>query len=131
MEGIVETRLAPTARAPAQARRAVERLAGRLRPHEHQALQLLVSELVTNSVRHAELHPKQAIELEIRVRPDAVRVTVTDPGRGFVPPTAPPSPDQPTGWGLFLVQRVADRWGVRRDGQNEVWFELARAGLSA
>jgi anti-sigma regulatory factor (Ser/Thr protein kinase) len=127
MDGIIETRLAPTARAPAQARRAVERLAGRLRPYERHALQLLVSELVTNSVRHAELHPQQVIQLEIRVRPEAVRVSVSDPGQGFAPPTDPPSPHEPGGWGLFLVQRVADRWGVRRDGQNEVWFELARA----
>jgi anti-sigma regulatory factor (Ser/Thr protein kinase) len=128
MDGTIETRLAATTRAPAQARQAVERLAGRLRPDEHDALQLLVSELVTNSVRHAELHPGQLIDLEIRVRPDAVRVSVSDPGLGFAPPIASPSPDQPGGWGLFLVQRVADRWGVRRDGQNEVWFELARAG---
>ena len=32
-----------------------------------------------------------------------------------------------SGWGLFLVERLANRWGVRHDGDaTHVWFELRR-----
>jgi serine/threonine-protein kinase RsbW len=121
-------RLASTVRAPAEARGAVDRLAHRLRPEECEALQLLVSELVTNSVRHARLEGREWINVEIDLRPDAVRVTVSDPGPGFDPPSLTPRPHDTSGWGLFLVERVADRWGVHSDGPTEVWFELRRAG---
>lgn len=121
-------RLAPTLRAPAEARGAVERLAHRLRPKECEALQLLVSELVTNSVRHARLGRREWIDVQIELHPEAVRVTVSDPGRGFEPPSRTPRPHDTDGWGLFLVERVADRWGVNSDGRTQVWFELRRAG---
>ena len=48
-------------------------------------LQLLVSELVTNSVRHANLAPGERVELRVTVRPGSVRVEVEDPGPGFTP----------------------------------------------
>jgi hypothetical protein len=36
--------------------------------------------------------------------------------------------DENTGWGLYLVQRLADRWGVKQDGRSKrIWFELHRA----
>ena len=39
----------------------------------------------------------------------------------------PPREDR-SGWGLFLVQRLAERWGVHHgDGHTQVWFELPRA----
>jgi anti-sigma regulatory factor (Ser/Thr protein kinase) len=121
-------RLAPTARAPAEARSVVDGLAPPLRPNEVPAVRLLVSELVTNSVRHAELGADDWIDLQVAVAPDAVRVTVTDPGGGFVPPARPPHPTDPSGWGLTLVQRIADRWGISSDGRTQVWFELSRTG---
>jgi anti-sigma regulatory factor (Ser/Thr protein kinase) len=120
-------RLAPTARAPAKARGVVDRLAPPLRPEEVPAVRLLVSELVTNSVRHAGLDPNEWIDLQVDVDPDALRVTVTDPGGGFNPPARPPHPTEPSGWGLTLVQRMADRWGISSDGRTQVWFELRRA----
>lgn len=123
---MVEARLLPTARAPAEARGAVERLAGELRPAEFYALQLVVSELVTNSVRHADLDRDSWIDLQVEVEPGAVRGTVTDPGPGFDPSRQDPRPGEESGWGLFLVERLADRWGVYRNGRTRVWFELLR-----
>jgi anti-sigma regulatory factor (Ser/Thr protein kinase) len=125
--GGLDVRLAPTARAPAEARGLVDRLAPPLRPDEVLALRLLVSELVTNSVRHAGLDPDEWIDLQVDVTPHTVRVTVTDPGGGFQPPTRPSHPTDPSGWGLTLVQRMADRWGISSDGHTQVWFELHRA----
>lgn len=121
-------RLPATARAPAEARRAVARLGHALDERELQSLRLLVSELVTNSVRHGGLDPDDRIDLRVVVVPEAVRVSVTDPGGSFeARPQRRPRSGQPSGWGLFLVQRLADRWGVLTDGQTRVWFELCRS----
>jgi anti-sigma regulatory factor (Ser/Thr protein kinase) len=90
-------------------------------------LQLLVSELVTNSVTHADFDTGQRIELRVRVEPDHVRVEVQDPGPGFTP--KPRRTDDPldAGWGLYLVERIADRWGVRGGAPAVVWFEIGWA----
>jgi anti-sigma regulatory factor (Ser/Thr protein kinase) len=121
-------RLTATARAPAEARRAVGRFGRVLDEHELESLRLLVSELVTNSVRHAGLSPDDHIDLQVTVAPELVRVSVEDPGGRFeARPERRPRSRQPSGWGLFLVQRVADRWGVLTDGCTRVWFELRRS----
>ena len=90
-------------------------------------VRLLVSELVTNSVRHAQLGPEDSIRLKVEVDEQQVRVEVSDPGPGFDPPTDEPTPEQAaaSGWGIFFVKQLADRWGVERD-RSCVWFEIAR-----
>jgi anti-sigma regulatory factor (Ser/Thr protein kinase) len=89
-------------------------------------VRLLVSEVVTNSVKHAGAGPDDSITMEVVIRSDVVRIEVSDFGEGFEPPTPNPDPDQDAGWGLFLVEQIADRWGVRSEGGTSVWFELAR-----
>jgi hypothetical protein len=56
-----------------------------------------------------------------------VRAQVSDPGPGFAPTGRNQDLDEPGGWGLVLVESIAKRWGVERDGRTSVWFELARA----
>jgi serine/threonine-protein kinase RsbW len=95
------------------------------------ALLLLVSELVTNSVRHAGLREAERIRLRARSDEACAYVEVCDSGRsGRVPDKRRPSVDalEPGGLGLVLVDELADRWGVAR-GEDEtcVWFELACA----
>ena len=88
---------------------------------------LLVSELVTNSVRHAGLDASQPLQLSVGTEGDTVRVAVRDPGPGFRPPKAPTDPSHVGGWGLVLVDQLADQWGVKHDGKaNVVWCELKR-----
>jgi anti-sigma regulatory factor (Ser/Thr protein kinase) len=95
-------------------------------------VRLLISELVTNSIRHAKLGPDDWIDLHVDVEDGAVRVEVRDPGRGFDPdaipalgPSAgPPGPPDEHGWGLLLIRQIASRWGVQRNGQTRVWFEM-------
>jgi Histidine kinase-like ATPase domain len=63
---------------------------------------LLISELVTNSVRHAGLDASQPLQLSVAAEGDAVRIAVRDPGPGFRPPKAPTDPAHVGGWGLVL-----------------------------
>lgn len=88
---------------------------------------LLISELVTNSVRHAGLDATQPLQLSVTTSGNVVRVAVRDPGPGFRPPKAPADPGHVGGWGLVLVDQLAQRWGVEHDGEaNVVWCELRK-----
>ncbi len=90
-------------------------------------IRLLVSELVTNSVRHAQLGAEDSIRLKVALDDQRVRVEVADGGPGFDPPADDPTPEQAadSGWGIFFVKQLADRWGVDR-GEGRVWFEIER-----
>ncbi|HEV2813844.1 MAG TPA: ATP-binding protein [Solirubrobacteraceae bacterium] len=85
-------------------------------------LMLLVSELVTNAVRHART---DSFEVRLEVKPDCLRLEVHDDGGGFDPRIAP-SDDGSGGYGLYIVDRLADRWGVERDDGGLIWLELDR-----
>jgi anti-sigma regulatory factor (Ser/Thr protein kinase) len=85
---------------------------------------LLVSELVGNSMRHARLGPNDTIRVTAEVENGRLRVDVIDGGRGGGPPVAGgirPSPGAESGWGLYLVETLATRWG---HGAGRYWFEL-------
>lgn len=113
------------ARTPAAARRLVRCLDAILERATVDDLELMVTELVTNSVRHAGLGQHSWVQLELNVVPDLVRVEVIDPGRGFDPADRPTGTDiRGSGWGLYLVEQLADRWGVVHDAFTRVWFEL-------
>jgi anti-sigma regulatory factor (Ser/Thr protein kinase) len=88
-------------------------------------VRLLVSELVTNSVQHAQIAAEDSIVLAVSFTDATVRVEVRDDGPGFEPPASPPPDDADAGWGLFLVEQLADAWGVADDGKG-VWFEIER-----
>jgi anti-sigma regulatory factor (Ser/Thr protein kinase) len=88
-------------------------------------LSLLVTELVTNAVRHGGASADRAIKIEIQQLADCIRVDVIDPGTDFDPPAPGSNGDSSGGWGLFLVDRIAERWGVRTVPSGTcVWFEL-------
>jgi anti-sigma regulatory factor (Ser/Thr protein kinase) len=121
----VDVELDSSPEAAAAARVALDDLSGRVTAGRLRDLRLLVSELVTNAVRHAGLRRGDRIRLVVRVGDRDVRVEVHDPGRGFA--RRPPSPDpaRASGWGLYLVEELADRWGVDGAGRGTcVWFEL-------
>jgi anti-sigma regulatory factor (Ser/Thr protein kinase) len=85
---------------------------------------LLVSELVANSMRHARIGPDDTIRVKAEVEMSRLRVDVIDGGRGGGPPLAGgirPSPGAESGWGLYLVETLASRWG---HGAGRYWFEL-------
>jgi len=106
------------------ARRAVrEELEGELPEPLLGDVELLVSELATNSIRHAG---SDELAVGTEVCDHRVRVEVWDDGGGFDAgsPSVPPR-GAPGGYGLLLLERMSDTWGVQRDGGFCVWFELA------
>jgi anti-sigma regulatory factor (Ser/Thr protein kinase) len=83
---------------------------------------LVVSELVSNSVRHARSGKQSdGIDVKVSVLTGYIRVEVADAGPGF-------SIDAPrgNGMGLSIVEKLADRWGMS-DGHRKfvVWAELS------
>jgi anti-sigma regulatory factor (Ser/Thr protein kinase) len=120
----VELRFPPAHASVRRAREAVaSALEGRLSAEVERDVVLLVSEVVTASVRHATPEARGDIGLLVSIRDDRVRVEVSDGGPGFDPQVRP-SREGPSGWGLYLVDYLADRWGITRDGSNTLWFEF-------
>jgi anti-sigma regulatory factor (Ser/Thr protein kinase) len=116
------------AAAARRARRAVrEELSGALAEPRLGDVELLVSELATNSFRHAGCDESLDLAMATDVTPDRVRVQVIDRGTGFeLRPPQPPAEGAASGYGLMLLERLADRWGVHRGDGFCVWFEVER-----
>jgi anti-sigma regulatory factor (Ser/Thr protein kinase) len=116
-------------RAPLLARRAVAGLTAKREfpPEEMATLTLLVSELVSNAVLHSDAPSASGILLQAQfLEEGAVRVEVIDRGSGFS--AKPRDQTRSTGgFGLYLVDKQATRWGVDREGGTRVWFELAKS----
>jgi anti-sigma regulatory factor (Ser/Thr protein kinase) len=115
--------------AAAKARRALDDFSGTVPERRMRDVRLLVSELVTNAVRHAGLKTGDRIGLVVHVHEAVLRVEVDDPGRGFELSPPKPDPARASGWGLYLVDELADRWGMDRGGRGgtRIWFELDSA----
>lgn len=121
---LLDLRLPPRPRAVPTARHAVDALTGVVSESSLEDARLLVSELVTNSVRHAGLAESQPIVLRAEITGTSLHVEVSDEGHGFETAVQPPTPGDNSGWGLFLVAQLADRWGIADGGPTTVWFEI-------
>lgn len=115
--------------APAEARTLVADWVGsHVNQETIEDIKLLVSEVVTNAVRHPSA--SGPIEMTLTLRGGRVRVEVSDPGGDdFTKPSIsrPPPADALGGRGLLIVDRVASRWGVDSGRPTRVWFELSAA----
>jgi serine/threonine-protein kinase RsbW len=108
-----------------RARAAVGQLRADLDAPLVENLRLLVTELVTNCVRHTD---SEKIKLIVVVAGDRVRAEVQSPGPAFKPQLRLAGGEHESGWGLFLVERLSEHWGVLEDhGNTRVWFELLRS----
>jgi anti-sigma regulatory factor (Ser/Thr protein kinase) len=121
-----EISLAPAPSAATVARTEVtERLAARLGKRALEDVRLLVTELITNALRHGALKSGDHVSVRASVNGSVVRIEVTDPGTtGEVAPRDPGP--RGGGYGLYLVEQLAKRWGVERREGTTVWCELAR-----
>ncbi len=121
----IDLSLDPKPEVVTTARHALDQLVDLLPQEKLEDVQLVVSELVTNSILHAELSPDDQISLTVTVSAGSVRGRVCDPGSGFEAPSEPcPRPDMRGGWGLPIVETISDRWGVERNNHACVWFEI-------
>jgi anti-sigma regulatory factor (Ser/Thr protein kinase) len=129
-DDILELEFRRDSRAPALARAAVAAQLSALGlggGSVEQTVVLLVSEVVTNAVRHSAAPADAAIQLRSRAGPRTLRIAVTDAGGGFVP--KPRDPERiGSGYGLYLLEKAADRWGVDSGEATTVWFEIDRDG---
>jgi serine/threonine-protein kinase RsbW len=86
---------------------------------------LLLNELVTNSIRHSGLGPEDQVRVSAVWSGTRLRVDVYDRAgaRGPSPVVGSirPPPGAQSGWGLYMVDRVATRWGAV---PGRYWFEL-------
>ncbi|HEX9375365.1 MAG TPA: ATP-binding protein [Actinomycetota bacterium] len=126
-----EMELGADLRAPYLARRWVASLRPPLSTDRSDRLEWLVAELVTASVKHAMQAGRHgSLDLSFLAEDGVVRVEVTDPGRSR-PPVVPEEPDDVTGFGFYLLDRMADRWGFTEGPLPGLWFEMDVYGLSA
>ena len=128
--GVIEADLEPTPQSAPRVREVLSALRPKLGDDAYADLELVLTELVTNSVRHGRLDPGEQIHVRGAVNDGLLRVEVTDSGPGFELGSPRPAADGSGGWGLVIAQRLTDRWGVRRDGaRTTVWVERdLRAG---
>ena len=112
--------LDPGPNAMAQARRTVtERFGSEMSPWLLRELNVVITELIENSVEHG---PGEPIRLQLAVRPDGViRGEIEDQGRGTIATREIARPGE-RGLGLMLVDFLTSRWGVY-EGSTHVWFE--------
>jgi serine/threonine-protein kinase RsbW len=90
--------------------------------------ELVASELVTNSLRHAALRDADAIVVRIYLGEETLRLEIDNPGTVGIVATRVTDPQCGVGgFGLVLVEQLAARWGVRRTDSTSVWVEMARA----
>lgn len=112
--------------AAARARVAVEERVGSTVPDTRLSdLLLLVSEVVTNSVRHGGVDETGRVHLRLWLRTGYVGVEVRDSGRQGEPTPRAPDRSHGGGFGLFLVDQLAERWGTTHDPGLRFWFEVA------
>jgi len=116
-----------SASAPRRARRlARERLASLVSAETMNEVELIVGELVANSIDHGGVLAGETIEVGLELREGLVRIEVRDEGfEGFRPALVRPPSAGVAGHGLVIVDSLADRWGIRRHGAGTVvWAEL-------
>jgi hypothetical protein len=89
---------------------------------------LVVSELVSNAVRHSGCVASDLSQVRVSRRDGFLTVAVTDRGMaGGTPRMRPHQPDGRGGLGLSIVAKLSSRWGTRRTAGDccLVWAELA------
>ncbi len=125
--GSISMRIRGGTDAPRRARRSVlSHLEGKITQTTASDVALTVSELVTNSVLHADVGPHESLTVELIMLDDRVRISVIDPGSHLEPRIRPPDHERSGGFGLFIVDELSEAWGVVRDGigSSRVWCEI-------
>ncbi len=92
---------------------------------------LVLSEIVSNALKHARPLPSGKVRVRWTVRSDGVDVDVTDGGGGTRPRITTPSMSATGGRGLGIVNDLSQEWGVVEDGaESRVWARLDAAAAT-
>jgi anti-sigma regulatory factor (Ser/Thr protein kinase) len=106
-----------------RARDAIEPLRPQADGSAFDDVRLLVSELVCDALATERQQANGTVSVEARALDGATRVTVGLEGVALRLKAEKPQPEEP-GWGVYLVQTLAMRWGARRvPGGTDIWFE--------
>jgi anti-sigma regulatory factor (Ser/Thr protein kinase) len=125
--GSISLRIRGGMDAPGRARRSVlSQLGSHIAQTTASDVALVVSELVTNSVLHANVGPRGTLTVELTRLDGRLRISVIDPGSRLEPRILPPDHDRVGGMGLFIVNELSEAWGVARDGieGTRVWCDI-------
>jgi anti-sigma regulatory factor (Ser/Thr protein kinase) len=122
--GDVVHRFAPEAASVPEARRVAREFAeGLMHGEQGNKLDMAVTEVISNAVRHS--HSEDEILLTLTQKDEFLCVRVTDGGTGLVPRPGAMATEPGAGFGLFLVEQITRRWGMTREaGRTRVWFEM-------
>jgi anti-sigma regulatory factor (Ser/Thr protein kinase) len=115
----ITLQLEPSARAPRVSRSRLKELQDALEP-KYSDVAIVVSELVTNSVKHG--NGTEEIFIEVTAEGDTISVVVTDEGPCFTKEAS-----RNGGMGLVIVDQIADRWEIRRNDGCQVRVEISRS----
>jgi serine/threonine-protein kinase RsbW len=93
---------------------------------------LLLSELVTNSVRHSNAPSAEGVIVRLRLTRAMLRLEVEDSGHDGAIATRPSNQQNGGGFGLNIVQTLSDCWGIERSAHRgtRVWAQLQRTPLT-
>jgi serine/threonine-protein kinase RsbW len=130
----VEVRLPLDAQAPGAARIVAARyLRDRVSAPVLDSALLLLSELVTNSVRHSHAPTAEGVMVRLQVMRAMLRLEVEDGGHDGAIAARAPDRQSGGGFGLNIVQTLSDRWGIERSAHTgtRVWAQLQRTPLTA
>ena len=100
------------------------RLGARVTSGALEDVRLLLTELITNALRHADMAPGDEIGVKAELNDGTVRIEVHDPGRDGPVEVRDPGA-RGGGYGLLLVERLTNSWGVDRLDGTTVWAELS------
>ncbi len=128
MHWLCDIRLPALGHGVRKARNLVDALGVTLPDDAREDLRLLVSEVVTNAVRHgtpAGDEDAPPVRVRVGLTGARLRVEVHDRGPGFEHHPRGPLSELDSGWGVHFVDQLADRWGAGREQDHwVVWFEL-------
>jgi len=111
-----------------EARAALSPLEPAVDPPTFETLRLLVSELVTQSVRHGTGLLSDDIELSVTASRERIRVEVSENGPEPPGRFGDEGPYEGSGWAFQLIEALSDRWGSETNGRTRVWCELLDSG---
>ena len=85
---------------------------------------LILSELVTNAVRHVGIGPEDTLTVRAKTLPEALRIEVVDPEPAFRWDPDDPADSETERRGLLVVRRLCSAWGSNQHERNKtVWVE--------